>query len=82
MVIRMTSTLNDGKPVPENYPKHCADGGVEDLYGEDRASEDQLVTPWTFSVARFSSLSLIYNSFMIRFSFDCLVEVVLLNPKK
>ncbi|KAG2718348.1 hypothetical protein I3760_03G216300 [Carya illinoinensis] len=47
----MTSTLKDGKPVPENYPKHCADGGVEDLYGEDRASEDQLVTPWTFSVA-------------------------------
>jgi hypothetical protein len=28
-------------------------GGVEDVYGEDRATEDQLVTPWTFSVARY-----------------------------
>ncbi|KAL4572265.1 hypothetical protein LXL04_019035 [Taraxacum kok-saghyz] len=26
-------------------------GGVEDVYGEDRATEDQLVTPWTTSVA-------------------------------
>lgn len=27
-------------------------GGVEDVYGEDSATEDQLVTPWTVSVAR------------------------------
>lgn len=27
-------------------------GGVEDVYGEDRATEDQLVTPWTVSIAR------------------------------
>lgn len=27
-------------------------GGVEDVYGEDSATEDQLVTPWTISVAR------------------------------
>jgi malate dehydrogenase (oxaloacetate-decarboxylating)(NADP+) len=27
-------------------------GGVEDTYGEDRATEEQLVTPWTVSVAR------------------------------
>lgn len=26
-------------------------GGVQDVYGEDFATEDQLVTPWTFSVA-------------------------------
>ncbi|KAL8054334.1 hypothetical protein ABFS82_05G132900 [Erythranthe guttata] len=26
-------------------------GGVEDVYGEDRASEDQPITPWTVSVA-------------------------------
>ncbi|EYU30716.1 hypothetical protein MIMGU_mgv1a0033651mg, partial [Erythranthe guttata] len=26
-------------------------GGVADVYGEDRATEDQLVTPWTVSVA-------------------------------
>lgn len=57
-VIRMTSTLKDGKPVPEIYPKETVGGGVEDVYGEDRASEDQLVTPWTLSVARFRSRSL------------------------
>ena len=27
-------------------------GGVKDVYGEDRATEDQLVTPWSVSVAR------------------------------
>jgi hypothetical protein len=29
-----------------------AGGGVEDAYGEDRATEEQLITPWAFSVAR------------------------------
>lgn len=33
-------------------PKCSVGGGVEDVYGEDRATEEQLVTPWTFSVAR------------------------------
>ncbi|AQK84574.1 NADP-dependent malic enzyme [Zea mays] len=28
-----------------------AGGGVEDVYGEDRATEEQLITPWAFSVA-------------------------------
>jgi len=32
-------------------PTHTVGGGVEDFYGEDRATEDQLVTPWTISVA-------------------------------
>ncbi|PNX91267.1 NADP-dependent malic enzyme-like protein [Trifolium pratense] len=26
-------------------------GGVKDHYGEDSATEDQLITPWNFSVA-------------------------------
>lgn len=30
-----------------------AGGGVEDAYGEDRATEEQLITPWSFSVARY-----------------------------
>lgn len=42
--------LRDGATVLD--PKSYACGGVEDVYGEDRATEDQLVTPWTFSVAR------------------------------
>nr|AAT02533.1 NADP-dependent malic enzyme 1 [Hydrilla verticillata] len=31
-------------------------GGVRDTYGEDRATEDQLLTPWTASVASGNSL--------------------------
>ena len=31
--------------------KAAAGGGVEDVYGEDFATEDQLITPWTVSVA-------------------------------
>jgi len=27
-------------------------GGVRDVYGEDRATEDQGVTPWSVSVSR------------------------------
>ncbi|XP_010925546.1 NADP-dependent malic enzyme isoform X2 [Elaeis guineensis] len=37
-------------------PKNTVGGGVEDTYGEDRATEDQLVTPWTVSVASGYSL--------------------------
>lgn len=33
-------------------------GGVRDAYGEDRATEEQLVTPWTVSVASRSYLQL------------------------
>uniref|UniRef100_A0A7C9EYQ5 Malic enzyme n=1 Tax=Opuntia streptacantha TaxID=393608 RepID=A0A7C9EYQ5_OPUST len=32
------------------------DAGVEDVYGEDTATEDQLVTPWSLSVASGYSL--------------------------
>ncbi|XP_019184928.1 PREDICTED: NADP-dependent malic enzyme-like isoform X2 [Ipomoea nil] len=31
-------------------------GGVGDIYGEDKATEDQSITPWTFSVASGYSL--------------------------
>jgi len=30
----------------------AAGGGVEDPYGEDRATEELPVTPWAYSVAR------------------------------
>lgn len=55
----MESTLKDirdGVSVLDMDPKSTIDGGVEDVYGEDRATEDQLVTPWTFSVASGYSL--------------------------
>lgn len=46
--------LRDGESVLDLSPRSCVAGGVEDVYGEDRATEDQLVTPWTFSVARYN----------------------------
>ncbi|KAI9186320.1 hypothetical protein LWI28_016168 [Acer negundo] len=33
-------------------PKSGVAGGVQDIYGEDTATEDQPVTPWAVSVAR------------------------------
>ncbi|GMP84832.1 hypothetical protein CsSME_00038204 [Camellia sinensis var. sinensis] len=45
-----------GAPVLDIGTKSTVGGGGEDIYGEDRATEDQPVTPWTISVARFSSL--------------------------
>ncbi|GFS41056.1 NADP-malic enzyme 3 [Actinidia rufa] len=50
----MESTLKDvrgGASVLDMDPKSTVGGGVEDSYGEDRATEDQLVTPWTISIA-------------------------------
>ncbi|KAG6740720.1 hypothetical protein POTOM_056188 [Populus tomentosa] len=50
----MESTLKemrDGASVLDMDPKSTVGGGVEDVYGEDRATEEVLVTPWTISVA-------------------------------
>ncbi|KAL3840856.1 hypothetical protein ACJIZ3_025447 [Penstemon smallii] len=35
----------------ENDSKSTVGGGVEDVYGEDSATEDQYITPWTVTVA-------------------------------
>ncbi|KAL6563265.1 hypothetical protein OROHE_005852 [Orobanche hederae] len=35
----------------EKEPKSSIGGGVEDVYGEDSATEDQYITPWTVTVA-------------------------------
>ncbi|KAL3747397.1 hypothetical protein ACJRO7_016216 [Eucalyptus globulus] len=55
--VNMESTmkeLREGAPVLE--PKSNVGGGVEDVYGEDRATEDQFVTSWALSVASGVSL--------------------------
>lgn len=47
----MDSGLTNGVLVPSADDKSVVGGGgVEDVYGEDSATEDQLVTPWTVSV--------------------------------
>ncbi len=51
--------LRDGKSVIEVDSKSAVSGGVKDTYGEDSATEEQLVTPWTVSVA--SGYSLLRN---------------------
>ncbi|KAH6755623.1 NADP-malic enzyme 4 [Perilla frutescens var. hirtella] len=40
-----------GESVLDLSPRSTVGGGVEDVYCEDRASEDQLVTPWAVSVS-------------------------------
>lgn len=63
--------IRDGASVLDMDPKSTVGGGVEDPYGEDRATEDQLVTPWTISIARslFFLLCLYLISIMLRFKF-------------
>lgn len=49
-----TFTERDGyAEVVDN--KSDVSGGVHDVYGEDTATEDQPVTPWALSVARYLS---------------------------
>ncbi|KAK2991815.1 hypothetical protein RJ640_006375 [Escallonia rubra] len=52
--VQMGSTLEQigcDDPVLDIDDKAGVGGGVEDAYGEDRATEDQPFTPWTVSVA-------------------------------
>ena len=52
-LMEKTVIMNGGDySVVEEEGKAGFGGGVEDVYGEDSATEDQLVTPWTVSVAR------------------------------
>ncbi|GMQ08530.1 hypothetical protein CsSME_00052216 [Camellia sinensis var. sinensis] len=48
--------MRDGSSAIEVDPKSTVGGGVDDVYGEDRATEDQSITPWTVSVASGYSL--------------------------
>lgn len=41
-----------GDSVLDLDPKSGVAGGVQDVYGEDQATEEQFITPWTVSVAR------------------------------
>ncbi|GER52108.1 malic enzyme [Striga asiatica] len=58
-VVLMESTLKKmretapptSSPAIEKDTKSAVSGGVEDVYGEDSATEDQHITPWTVTVA-------------------------------
>ncbi|XP_020676953.1 NADP-dependent malic enzyme isoform X2 [Dendrobium catenatum] len=44
-------TIGEGASVLDLDLKSAVAGGVKDVYGEDLATEEQLVTPWTVSLA-------------------------------
>lgn len=51
----MESTVKDARHEPTGWVvdnKSTVGGGVEDAYGEDCATEDHIITPWSVSVAR------------------------------
>lgn len=61
----MEGVLKESKDVSsvvEVDNKSTVGGGVQDVYGEDSATEDQFVTPWSISVARSHHLSLSFSS--------------------
>lgn len=61
--------MRGGESVLDLDPKSAVGGGVEDVYGEDSATEDQLVTPWTYSVARCHPSSPLIPFCFIKFFF-------------
>ncbi|XP_035548972.1 NADP-dependent malic enzyme-like isoform X4 [Juglans regia] len=52
----MKEMRNGGDSSVDVEGKSGFGGGLEDVYGEDRVTEDQLVTPWTVSVASGNTL--------------------------
>ncbi|KAG8388362.1 hypothetical protein BUALT_Bualt02G0118100 [Buddleja alternifolia] len=46
-----SSSSSSSSSVVEKEPESTVGGGVEDVYGEDSATEDQYITPWTVTVA-------------------------------
>jgi malate dehydrogenase (oxaloacetate-decarboxylating)(NADP+) len=50
--ISIIMATSNGSTVSDIDDNPTIGGGVRDVYGEDRATEDQFVTPWSVSVAR------------------------------
>ncbi|KAI4355587.1 hypothetical protein L6164_004345 [Bauhinia variegata] len=55
-VVMDLKDIKDGSAVLDVENNSTAGGGVQDAYVEDRATEDQFVTPWSVSVASGYSL--------------------------
>lgn len=60
--ILLESAVKDTAAVEMVDPKSTVGGGVKDVYGEDTATEEQLVTPWAASVARYGFFYLLSGS--------------------
>ncbi|CAN1219025.1 NADP-dependent malic enzyme, chloroplastic [Linum perenne] len=48
---RSMSSMNEGSDLTEKITNGVEGGGVEDVYGEDSATEEQFLTPWSVSIA-------------------------------
>ncbi|XP_015061138.1 NADP-dependent malic enzyme, chloroplastic [Solanum pennellii] len=57
--VLVENALTESAAPVEMEVKSTVTGGVQDVYGEDSATEDQSITPWTLSVA--SGFSLLRN---------------------
>ncbi|CAN8240632.1 unnamed protein product [Cochlearia groenlandica] len=51
VLIETTSTSLLETSAVDSVPKSTVSGGVQDVYGEDAATEDMPITPWSLSVA-------------------------------
>lgn len=51
MEAQLRDVRKGGPTILEKDPSHTVGGGVRDVYGEDSATEDQLITPWSRNVA-------------------------------
>lgn len=51
MESQLKEMRNGGPTVLDQDPSHTVGGGVRDVFGEDTATEDQTVTPWSRNVA-------------------------------
>lgn len=51
-------------PVEVEQKSAIGGGAQEDVYGDDSATEDQFVTPWSVSVARCVRLSFMVFGFL------------------
>lgn len=77
--VLMENTLKEVREnatVIEKDSKSTVTGGVGDVYGEDSASEDQTITPWTFSVARLKRFNF---SIMFRYFLCSLLELQIIS---
>lgn len=55
--VLVENALTENPAPVEKEIKSTVTGGVADVYGEDSATEDQSITPWTLSVARWNITS-------------------------
>lgn len=70
----METSLKDD--VVDLDPKSAVAGGVEDVYGEDCATEERLVTPWSITVARYNNSFTLFLVLASLFTCKLYIELI------